>query len=367
LVWSFLEEIVEVSTNTHEQDVPASPELIDHVDRSKPKADGTPGDGVPPPGMVPALRVTFVEKVPDEKDGKPQPFEVRSRVDKDPGNPLLGKIVGIVPADDSFLKRQTAEYEASFGFVILWSEFQTFYTAVGTVKKAKRNMMDFVISVLSGLLQTYCLAEAMLLKDEIEAEVRKQLEAFCEKAWGIKVTFFRIKPFSFSHDFNTALSLAAAANEKAKETIRTSEGFMTKTINEGKGTADAELRLLNARAEGFRKMADIAKTPEGQFMMANDAARAIAKASTVIVPDGNIFGGVLGVANVIHKNFQQSAPPAITTPATTPTAPQTAQSSTQQPPKADGKESGAGSKVATTNNPSADRPREKKTWKGRKK
>lgn len=360
LIWAGFDEIVEVSTNTHEQDVPASPEFIDHVDRSKPKADGSPGDGVPPPGMVPALRVTFLEKVPEEKDGVKQPIEVKSTTNSD-GTPRPPVVIGVVPPDDSFLKRQTAEYEASFGFIVKRRHLQTFYTTIGDVEKAKRNMMDFVISVLSGELQRHCLAEAMLLKDEIEAKVRVQLKSFCEEAWGIEVTFFRMKPFTFSHDFNKELSNAAAANETAKAMIRISEGEMQKRIKEGTGSAKAEQMMLDARTESFRKMAEIAKTPEGQFVMANDAARAIAKASTVIVPSGDVFGSVLGVANVMQRNFQQNASSASVSVPVAPTIP----SPTTK--ESGGEKKGPKPSAEPTARSTDSRPRgRKRTWEDRK-
>lgn len=346
-LWLWLDDFVHVSTVTHEQDIPASPEDIDHVDRSKPKADGSPGDGVPPPGKVPALRVTFIEKVPEEKDGKKMPIKVTIPGKKEPVE---------IPPDDSFLKRQTAEYEASFGFVVV--NLKTFYTTIGSVEAAKQSMMDFVISVLSGELQKHCLAEAMLLKSTIEDDVRRGLEEFCEKAWGIKVTFFRMKPFTFSHDFNKELSLAAAANETAKALVRTSEGEMQKLINEGTGKAKAEQLLLDARTEAYRKMAQIAGTPEGRAAMQLDVAREIAKeGTTLIVPDGNLFGGLVGVANAVQKSFQAT---------TTPTQKTSSNSPSHKPSEEKKETKTGGSPAPTTPNPPTAQSR-KRTWKDRNK
>lgn len=292
-IWWLFDKILEVTTETIESDIPAAPELIYHGDPNETKADGSPGDGVTPKGFTPALRVTFAEKTITE------PYEVKVKV-KTATGAEEEKVVGTIQPNDSFLKRQVAEVELSYGFKVKKGDLKTFYEAVGDTEAAKRNMNDHVTGGAIARLQRLSLAEAMLLLDYIADDMTEELRRYCD-TWGIEVTFVRLKAFGFSHRFNKALSAAAASIEEKKETVTKSEGEEIRLTREGAGRGNAERSVLMGRADGMAKLADVAATPGGQFAMANETARMVAKESTLVVSDNGVLGGMAQIGKVLSR------------------------------------------------------------------
>lgn len=307
LLWFFFEDYVEGPKEVIEIDVPAAPEDIYDGDTNAPNKDGSPGPGVVPEGKTPALRVTFLEKVVPEGE---KTLKVHNRDEK---GRETDEIIGEIQRDDSFLKRQTAKVELSYGFKIKDADkngrtgFQKFYENVGSIENAERNIYDVVVGGAVSRLQRISLAEAMLLLVVIAKEVEAELKKFVDdEHWGVDVTFVRIKTFGFSHRFNKALSAAAASIEEAKETVTASVAKATKITKLGVAKADRERQLLFARAEGAEKMAAVARTPEGRFAISANTVTELGD-KTVIIPGDSIFGGVLG-ALTVSKNMQTATP-----------------------------------------------------------
>lgn len=354
-LWYFFDDYVEGPREVIEIDVPAAPENIYDGDPNAPNKDGSPGAGVVPEGKTPALRVTFLEKI--VPDGE-KTLKVYDRVE----GVQTSEVIGEIQRDDSFLKRQTAKVELSYGFKIKDKDpnknnrtgLQKFYENVGSIENAERNIYDVVVGGAVSRLQRISLAEAMLLLVRIAEEVETELTNFVTKEdWGVDVTFVRIKTFGFSHRFNSALTAAAAAIEEAKEVVTASEAKAKKITNIGVAEGNKERSLLMARADGAEKMAAVAMTPEGRFAISANTLTKLGD-KTVIIPGDNIFGGVLG-ALAVSKNIQMDTPKPTSKTAS---------------PTAEKAEDVAVNEVTTPSSDKKDSPRrssKKMTWKDRKK
>jgi regulator of protease activity HflC (stomatin/prohibitin superfamily) len=282
-------QLISVSRNIIERDLPASPENIYH-------GDLTEGTGIVPEGKTPALRVTFA--APENEDDLSVITKVK-RGDK------TEEIKKTVPKDDAYYSRLTAEIEISYGFRVI--DLRTFYEVIGTVDNAVADMDDHTVAGFTSRLQRVTVAEAMLKLDELADEVKRELCDYSE-GWGIDVTFARIKPFGQSHTLNTAVAGVSAARENKKAVIHTSEGEMEKLSNEGFGRANAEFDLLSARAVAQKETAKVASTPGGQFALGiNAVQRGLETARAVIVPQDNLFGAVAGITELL-KQFPASTP-----------------------------------------------------------
>jgi hypothetical protein len=178
------------------------------------------------------------------------------------------------------------------------------------MEEAKKDMDDHVTGGAVSRLQQLCPREAAMTFKFTAEEVRDELNAYIAP-WGMEAAFVRIKAIGFSHEFNEAISAAAASIETAKKTVRDAEANRTKRIKEGQGNASAEKDLLLARADGLAKQAEVASTPGGQFAIANDTARVIARESTLVVSDSGVLGGMAQIGKVLSS---QMTPAPTTTP-----------------------------------------------------
>lgn len=305
-IWWLFDAILIVSTETHNSDMPDEDGKIYQGDVNAPNKDGSPGPGVVPKGFTPALRIMSAEVVLSE------PLKVTEKITV---NGIEEEVVlGTIQPDNSLLTSQTVEVRYTYGFRVKRGHLQTFFEAVGDVAGAKKNMDDHSLSVFTGILQQKSAAESMFRYSSISNEVKRSLETYSSD-WGVEVTICNLKNLIFSHDYNKARTETASAVEQGKKKVTDSIAEKTKRTNEGEGTANAEKAILTARAEGFRKMADVAATPQGQFAMANDTARATARESTLVVEGSGILGGIAGIAKVLGMN------PATPTPTPEPEKP----------------------------------------------
>lgn len=332
LVWFMFDKIVTVSKNINGSDLPDSPHKIYHGDVNKKKADGSPGDGVVPKGYTPALRVMFsdlkITKPYDVMVGKIDENGVRSETEM--------QKIGTIHPNDGLLKGQAAEVELSYGFRVKDDpeELRKFYESIGSIDNARRDMNDHVTGGVVAKLQRMCPREATLKLKSVAEDIKAELVEYTSK-WGIEIAFVRMKVIGFSHDFNSAMSDAATAIERKKDIVTTSEGTKTKLTNEGKGAANAREAQLAAEAKGFALVAQVAASGGGQFVIANDTARAVAKESTLVVSDQGMLGGMAQIGKVLTHTMSQNKPAQViptSTPAETarPTQPDTASSNSGQ-------------------------------------
>lgn len=271
-----------------ERDLPADPRKIYH-------GDPKDGDGKIPPGFFPPIRVTFASPLTKGLD-----------------NPFRGNKNVVIPKDDPYNQRQTAEVEMSYGWKIF--DLRRLYETIGTIDKAISQMDDMAIGTFTDIFSGMTPAEALMHLDGVGNEVKKQLSTLA-RPWGIEIPVARMKPFGFSHDLNAAVVNVPIAQQRKKAAIITSEGSRDALTNVGVGKANMEYDLLSARADAEGELAIVAGTPGGQFAMAMQATqRGLETSRAVIVPQDNLFGAAVGISELIKK-FPTNTPPAIVPPA----------------------------------------------------
>ena len=300
LAYERVYKIVHMTRNQIEIDLPDDHENIFHGDVNDPKQDYK---GIVPDGMTPALRIMFAGK--NVSNGK-EFLEVK-HVELLQSGEKREVDVGKVHRDDVFLRHQAAEVELSYGFRIV--DLLTFYRVMGNVDEAIQAMNDNVITGFSNSLHRLTLAEAKLLQREVSDEVRSDIEKFT-RGWGILISFARIKPFVFSHNFNIALTGAASAIEEKRATITKSEGAMQDRINQGIAEGKYEEDLGKGRAEALKAITKESQVDGGMTQAIQTIGQAVSSASFGIVDQSNILGSLASATGII-KNFpgSKNSPP----------------------------------------------------------
>ncbi len=284
-----LYQLISVTKNMIEFDIPDSPEKIFHGDLTEDTSDG-----VVPKGYTPALRITFAPPQPLEKDKDGYEVTIKDPIKGGQETKSL-----IIPKDDAYYKRNTTEIEASVGFCV--TNLRTFYEKIGSVDNASRSMNDHAVSGLNSRLPKFTLAEALLRLDEFAFGMIEDLTQYSND-WGICVVFFRFKHPGVSHTLNAAVSGVAVAGENLKTTRLAAEGIKTTLTQTGLGKANAEFDLLSARGHALKEMADVAATPGGALAMTVNATQeALVAAKTVIVPTDNIMGMIAGASGMLKN------------------------------------------------------------------
>jgi regulator of protease activity HflC (stomatin/prohibitin superfamily) len=291
-------QIIHVTKEVIESDLPDSPEFIYHGDPTAKKPDGSPGDGKIPAGMTPALRFPFPGKEAT-KD-----VEVTIKVPQEDGTEK--EIVYTIPKDDSLLKRQTAEVEISYGFRV--RNLRSFYEAVGNVDNAKRDMDDHTIGGFNSRMLKCTLAENLYRLEQTCSEVKKELSEY-SKDWGIEVTFARLKPIGLSHQYNTALTLRAAAIEDKKTTITKSEAEREARQNKGRGDGSYNQSVLEGTAAGQKALIEASKLDDGRTQAIQAVGNALKNANLVVAPQDNLLGAVASIPSVLKAVSPTQPPP----------------------------------------------------------
>jgi regulator of protease activity HflC (stomatin/prohibitin superfamily) len=287
-------QLITVTKNMIERDIPDSPENIFHGDLTEETSDG-----LVPEGSTPALRITFAPPQPlkDGADGYEVTINDPKDRPKDGREPI--KIKVIIPKDDAYFRRNTTEVEASFGYCV--TNLRLFYEKIGSVDNASQSMNDHAIAGLNTQLPKFTLAEAFLRLDEFASDMVYALTEYSDE-WGIKVIFFRFKHPGVSHALNSAVSGVAVASENLKTTRFTAEGIKTTLTETGRGNANSNADMLSSTAQGLRDIAAVAANPGGAYAMTvNAAEKALVAAKTVIVPSNNLFGMIASAADVLKN------------------------------------------------------------------
>jgi len=231
------------------------------------------GDGSAPDGMFSPIRVKF---------GMPDKDNDDKKLAEDPYNVAI--VAEVVP-------------------VVAWRIASpiVFFEKMGTIENCKKILSDKAIETFGGDFSTMTPAKALLDLRKISQKMEKQLREATEP-WGIELKDAYVKPFNFSHSLNDAVVDVVKAEQKAKAIVKTAGAERQKRIEEGIGTAEAERLLLEARAIGIEKLAQICKTPEGQITLWMDTmAKAFEKAQYSIVPGSELFTATSGIKEMLDK------------------------------------------------------------------
>jgi regulator of protease activity HflC (stomatin/prohibitin superfamily) len=245
------------------------------------------GDGPTPEGKFPPIRIKFgMPRNDDDETLKNDPYNVSIVAD-------------VVP-------------------VVAWriTDPILFFTKMKTVENCRKILSDRAIAVCGDKLSTMTPAKALQNLRDISEELEKVLKASVV-GWGIEIKDAFLKPFNFSHGLNDAVVGVVKADLKRQETIKESEGSRIKLINEGVGKADAEEKMLLARAKGeseikklileverinLEKVIKLGETDTGQLVLWMETLKkALEKAQYSIIPGSELFTATSGIKEMLEK------------------------------------------------------------------
>lgn len=260
-------ELITISRNIRQEELPSEPEKIwDQKD-----SDGKP---LPvPPGMVPPVRIIFNIDDPDPK--------VDKDIHQNGAAPTISRKPKVKKTDPL---RRRLTVEAAFTWSFECIDLLIFVRTFGRPEEARRTIGDMVVIEMTNVLQRGTLARAQdnadainenilrsLLKNILEMktgtcpttdsldELNKELVKFV----GIRILKVQFKPFGLSHDLNKQMAAAAAAISAKEAQITASEGKEQEMLNIAVGTKAG----LDATTEAMRKRAEVAETPGGRLAL----------------------------------------------------------------------------------------------------
>lgn len=207
---------------------------------------------------------------------------------------------GKLPSD----KQMNIGLSALAKFQVVKVRFFDFVINVGPIDAAKRfsvlttmtgggNVSDYTLEVVRHLRDTTTgvLREIMgqLSYNEITSHLHLINTLYWRRveetviSWGIKMVEVRITNTNPGHGFNEELQKRSNAINERDALIIVAEGEKKQLMERGRGNASAEAALLKARAEGYAKVAKVAKAPEGQVAISADVAGKLASSGNTIV------------------------------------------------------------------------------------
>jgi|SRR3989344_4022613 len=251
----------------------------------------------------------------DQFPGDPEKVQKTSSDELEPGKvfPIRATHAAAKQkSDDAIDIRMTTEVSVISREKIMRGYFITFLITIGSTKEMRRQIRDTVEGAIKKEFAQRTPAETLADLSKIDEVLKKAVKDLTE-SWGIEVINVQIIDIDLGKTVNEALRNVTAARLAKQKTITDSEAERTKITNVGIGTADAKKRLLEAEATGRRlsleaeaigttKLAEIAKTSEGQIVLWLEAIRAgFEKANHTIIPGGDFFSAVANISTLMDK------------------------------------------------------------------
>ncbi len=193
-----------------------------------------------------------------------------------------------------------------------------FVENVGTMMEAGRRLDGTVRGALQELMAPLTARHATEMKAHIEGLIKERLEILVgesldgseadkdkivEKKWGVNISAFQIEEINPGKTVNLARSEEAASVSLKAKKIR--EGEATAQVTHDTAVAEAfkETAMGEAKATAFRKIADVMKTPEGQFAaQLETAGQALKGANYSVLPDmAGLIGSISKVIEGVKK------------------------------------------------------------------
>ena len=253
------------------------------------------GEGPTPDGKFPPNRIKF--GMPAEDDSE--------TLKKDPYNVSI--VADVVP-------------------VVAWRICDpiVFFEKMKSVENCRKILSDKSIAVCGDELSKMTPAKALInlkaISKTLETAIREAVgsnEEESTESWGIEIKDAYLKPFNFSHALNDAVVGVVKADLKRQETIKESEGSKQKKINEGIGDADAEEKMLIARAKGeseikklileverinLEKVIQLGESENGKLVLwMQTLQKALENAQYSIVPGSELFTATSGIKEMLDK------------------------------------------------------------------
>ena len=165
------------------------------------------------------------------------------------------------------------------------TSFTKMLEKLGTIEQIRNLIDEAVNTTLTAEFikrtPALILLEIVEINDIVLAKLRELVHDVRgtdqDESWGIEIDSYQLTSPDLGKTVNAALAEASAARSKAQATII---------------TAEAEKAALVLEAEGRQKLADVAKTPEGQLLTMAETTRTIAKEAKniLITGPGDIYG-----------------------------------------------------------------------------
>lgn len=244
-----------------QDELPANPEKIFRQDDTLPV----------PEGMFPPIRVKFGP--PDPNDG--------------------------IAKDNPYNKEMTVEVVP----VISWQieDAIKFRARIGSVEQMRKILEDKAISLFNAEFAHITPAKASRTLEETSNKLKVKLQSEVTDL-GVTIHDAFIKPFIYSHDLNKSVIAVSTSEQKALKTRIDSAAEKQKRIDEGAGTAEARRLLLEAEAVGTQKLAELAKTSEGQIVLWMETLKtAMEKAQFSIIPGSEAYSALSGLMETFKR------------------------------------------------------------------
>jgi regulator of protease activity HflC (stomatin/prohibitin superfamily) len=192
-------------------------------------------------------------------------------------------------------------------------DYILFLRTIGDLDKAKQQIRDTLEILLNSEFVTRTPALIRLHWDEINQKFQTAVDKLV-RSWGMRMDegtkMVSIDP---THTINKSLRDRLDARIKKETAITTAQGTADAERLTGKGKADARQSWLEAEAAGKTKLAEVAKSEEGKYALAIEAAQKMAEASkhTILQSggDGGLLGLAAGAAEALKKLTSRDAEP----------------------------------------------------------
>ncbi len=204
-------------------------------------------------------------------------------------------------SDDPLDRRITSETTFIVRFKIKKGDFKDFYTNIGSIEEVIKQMRDTGESQLKIEFSSQTVAEALKNQSETNNNLKNKIESLVEY-WGIHVEDVHIIEIGLNHAINKAIAGVPEAEYKKKSTITDAEAQKEKQILEGRGKAEAEKLLLQAKAVGYKKIAKELGITEGALILQMETMKeAMEKSQYSIIPGSDAFQIAAGLSETLKK------------------------------------------------------------------
>lgn len=197
------------------------------------------------------LRTIFKDELPNDESKiyRPQVGEANfvppELLDKGYKSPLRVTFKGKKETegeetDDPLKKRVTVEIPG----IVIWRvrDLIKFKSTIGTPEKAREQMADLYIAIITAELPKVTLSEFYERKGDFDTKIEAKLEELTDN-WGIEINSAKIKEPGQSRKLNTKIQeMAESVAEKVA------------AENRGKGRGEEEKGTLRGRTAGYKKM-----------------------------------------------------------------------------------------------------------------
>ncbi len=275
-----------------------------------PQGNLEPGLYFAPPGIMSVRK----EKATQNQDELPAAPDLIWRGDEDkeklpPGmsHPIRIKFGGPSKDDDESLKRDPYNIEmvAETPLVVSWriSDATLFFTNYEDIEAFRKILEDKAVEVFGNKFASITPAKASRVMGATSAELEAKLRAETADT-GVTINDAFGKPFIYSHPLNTAVVGVSIAKRNAEAVKETAAGERARLAEEGAGKAEAFRLMLEAKAIGAKKLAEVAGTPEGQMTLWMETmSKAFTEAQYSIVPGTEMFTAFAGISEAV-KNIK---------------------------------------------------------------